>query len=86
MMVSAAAAGALISAIDKAAAAAVDKIASFFDTEFLPRIFTSFATAAPGAPNFGDLFEATLQRTVFASSRAYRGKIARPSQMINQLA
>jgi hypothetical protein len=42
MMVSAAAAGALISAIDKAAAAAVDKIASFFDTEFLPRIFHFF--------------------------------------------
>jgi hypothetical protein len=73
-------------AMESAAAAAVDRILSFLDTGFLPRIFTLAATAAQGAPNLWRSVEPTIQQAVFASSRVYIGKIARPSQMINQSA
>jgi hypothetical protein len=85
MIVSAAKAGALIKATDSAAAATVDRIASFLDTGFLPGISRLFATAALGAPNIWRFIEPTVQQAV-ASSHAYRGKIALTSQWINQSA
>jgi hypothetical protein len=84
-MVSAAKAGALINAMDNAAAAAVDRIASFFDTGFLPEIFHVFRDGCAWRAEILAIYRADFQQADTASSPPYRGKIPAASQLINQL-
>jgi hypothetical protein len=84
MIVSAAKAGALIAAMEIAAIATVDRIPSFFDTDFLPKIFHFCDGGAWRA--FGDPSSRLFKQADFASSLVYRGKIPAPSQMIIQSA